>query len=531
MPESPNGHRSLNRRTILAGGAGATAALGLSGAALPGLAAPHARASVQSDPFTLGVASGDPGPDGFVLWTRLATEPLAADGNGGMPARPIDVDWEVAEDERFAKIIRRGTQRAVPELGHSVHVELAGLQPGREYFYRFRCGTHHSRSGRTRTAPAPGTLTSALTMCFASCAQWEHGFFTAYRRMAEDNPDLILHLGDYQYEQGHNGYPVKSGVARKVEGGETHTLANFRQRHAQTKTDQDLQLAHSVAPWLVIWDDHEVDNNWAAEYHEVFGRTEQFMERRKAAFQAYYENMPLRRSSVPDGIHMQLYRRIQWGGLANLHMLDTRQYRSDQACGGLLGPCGQESDADRTITGSEQEAWLLDGFRSSRARWDLLGQQVMMAQNDSLAGPAKSTNMDIWDGYTASRDRITRGWIDGGVRNPVVLTGDIHEHYASDLKLDYDDPDSPVVGSELVTTSVTSGGDAEGDEFTGDSENPHFRFYDNMRGYVRTKITSNELRADFRVLPYVSRAGAPAETKASFTIADRVPGLQDAARG
>ncbi|CAM05882.1 alkaline phosphatase D [Saccharopolyspora erythraea NRRL 2338] len=519
MPEPAGERHALTRRTLIAA-AGATAAIGL--------AAGPARAGASADPFTLGIASGDPAPDGFVLWTRLATEPLADDGLGGMPARAVDVQWEVAEDERFARVVRRGSEQAAPELGHSVHVELAGLRPGREYFYRFRCGNHLSRTGRTRTAPAAGTLTSPLTMCLASCAAWEHGFYTAYRRIAEDDPDLVLHLGDYQYEFGHLGYPVLPGIARRVEGGETFTLADYRRRHAQTKTDPDLQLAHSVAPWLVVWDDHEVDNNWADEHHEFWGDTEEFLERRRAAFQAYYENMPLRRSSVPQGIDMQLYRRVRWGALANLHMLDTRQYRSDQACGGLLGPCGQESDPSRTLTGDEQESWLLEGFRESRARWDLIGQQVMMGRHDKLAGPLKVTDMDTWDGYTASRDRITRGWVEAGVRNPVVLTGDIHEHYANDLKLDYDDPDAPVVGAELVTTSVTSNGDSAGEDFGGDPENPHIRFHDTMRGYVRTRVTSTELKADFRVLPYVSRPYAPAETKASFVVSDRVPGLQEA---
>ncbi|GAA4860560.1 alkaline phosphatase D family protein [Saccharopolyspora cebuensis] len=505
-----------NRRTVLAGGT----ALGLL-ALTPG-----AGAAITADPFTLGIASGDPAPDGFVLWTRLAPSPLADDGLGGMPARPVEVEWEIAEDEGFARTARRGVATAVPELAHSVHVEVAGLRPGREYFYRFRCGGHLSRTGRTRTAPAPGALRSPLTLCVASCAQWEHGYFTAYRRIAEDDPHLVLHLGDYLYEQGHLGYPVGSGVARPVEGGETFELADYRRRHAQYKTDRDLQTAHATAPWLVVWDDHELDNNWADDHHEVFGATEEFRRRRRAAFQAYYENMPLRRSSVPAGVDLQLYRRIRWGALADLHLLDTRQYRSDQACGGLIGPCGQESDPTRSITGDEQESWLLEGFRESRARWDLIGQQVMMAQNDSAKGPLKITGMDTWDGYTASRDRITRGWMNAGVRNPVVLTGDIHEHYANDLKLDYDDPDSPAVGAELVTTSVTSGGDAAGGEFEGDPDNPHFRFRSGMRGYLRTRITPEELRADFRVLPYVSRPYAPAETQASFVVSDRVPGLR-----
>ncbi len=519
---------ALTRRTVLAGGAGATAAFGLAAGAAT---APRAGAANRADPFTLGIASGDPSPDGFVLWTRLAPDPLADDGHGGIGARTVDVAWEVAEDERFGRVVRRGTERAVPETAHSVHVEVGGLQPGREYFYRFRSGHHVTTNGRTRTAPAPGTLTSPLTMCFASCAEWEHGFFTAYRRIAEDEPGLILHLGDYQYELGHLQYPVASGIARPVEGGETVTLAEYRRRHAQYKTDPDLQLAHRTAPWLVVFDDHEVDNNWADEDPEK--PEPGFLERRAAAFRAYYENMPLRRTSIPRGPDMQLYRRVRWGALANLHMLDTRQYRDNQACAGYAGPCGQESDPSRSITGHEQERWLLDGFATSRARWDLLGQQVMFAENDSLDGPVERTNMDAWDGYTASRDRITRGWLDAGVRNPVVLTGDVHEdvheHYASDLKKDYEDPDGPVVGAELVTTSVTSGGDSTDGEFTGDPDNPHFRFHSDMRGYVRTRITATEIRADFRVLPYVSTAGAPAETRASFTIADRVPGLQETA--
>ncbi len=516
MPEGLSRHIA-GRRTVLAAGFGA--ALGI------GLQAP-ARATGGPNPFTLGVASGDPTPDGVVLWTRLAVDPLADDGHGGMPNRAIDVEWEVAEDERFGRVVQRGLVTTVAEFGHSVHAEVHGLRPGREYFYRFRTGRHISVAGRTRTAPAPGTLTSAITFCMSSCAQWEHGHFTTYRRLAEDDPDLVLHLGDYLYEHGPGGYPVGSGIARPMHGDETRSLTDYRVRHALYKSDPDLQFAHAAAPWLIVWDDHEVDNNWAGYHHEVVGDTPKFRERRRAAFQAYYENMPLRRTSLPRGDDLRLHRRVEWGGLANFHLLDTRQYRDDQACGGLVGPCGQESRPDRTITGDEQEAWLLDGFHQSRARWDFLGQQVMMAQLDSAKGPLTVTSMDTWDGYTASRDRVARGWLDAGVRNPVVLTGDIHEHYANDLSLHYDDPDSPVIGSELVTTSVTSGGDAEGEDFTGDPENPHIRFHDEMRGYVRARVTESELTADFRVLPYVRQPGAPARTKASLHVADGVPGWQ-----
>lgn len=522
---------ALSRRTILMSGAalGAAGAVGLPAAAGAEPAAgpaPSTGTRRLAYPFTLGVASGDPDHEGFVLWTRLAPRPLAGDGLGGMPDRVVPVRWELAADERFRHVVRRGVAWARPGSAHSVHVELDGLLPGREYFYRFRAEGHLSPVGRTRTAPAPWSMPAALAMGFASCSQYEHGYFTAYRRLAETEPELILHLGDYQYEYAPDTYNAPGGNPRDHEGPETRTLANYRQRHAQYKTDADLQAAHAVAPWVVVFDDHEVENNWADETPEA--PDPEFAARRAAAFQAYYENMPLRRTSVPRGIDMQLYRRVRWGRLATFHMLDTRQYRDDQACGDGYRDCAAAADPARSITGAEQEAWLLDGFRRSDARWDILGQQVFFAQRDNNAGPLTVTSMDAWDGYVAARDRITRGWLAAGVRNPVVLTGDVHAHWASDLKLDYADPTSRTVGTELVCSSITSGGDGA-DSATGSHPwlafNPHLRFQNNLRGYVRTTITPGQLTADFDVLPYVSRPGAPAHTRARFVIEDRVPGL------
>jgi alkaline phosphatase D len=515
---------TVSRRTLLVGGVAAGAAA----ATMPGAAvaaAPY-RGPLRSDPFLLGVASGDPDHDGFVLWTRLAPQPLAEDGLGGMPDRPVAVQWELAVDERFRYVVRRGTAIARPQAAHSVHIELNGLPPGREFFYRFRAERHISPVGRTRTAPAPWALGGALAMAFVSCSQYEHGYFTAYRRLAEEAPDLILHLGDYQYEYTKDSYNIPGGNPRDHEGPETETLANYRQRHAQYKADADLQAAHAVAPWLVVWDDHELDNNWADEVPE--NTQPNFLARRAAAFQAYWENMPLRRGSIPEGIDMQLYRRIHWGRLATFHMLDTRQYRDDQGCGDGYKDCPASVDPARSITGAEQEAWLLDGFRRSSARWDILGQQVFFAQRDNNAGPAKVTSQDSWDGYAASRDRITKGWMAAGVRNPIVLTGDVHAHWASDLKLNYDDPTSQTVGSELVCTSITSGGNGA-DSIPANHSflkiNPHLRFYNNQRGYVLTKITADRLDADFKVVPYVNTPGASVHTRASFTVEDRVPGL------
>jgi alkaline phosphatase D len=521
---------ALSRRTVLLSGAalgaaGATAGLPTPADAGGRPARPVGPASHRPLvwPFTLGVASGDPDHQGMVLWTRLAPRPLAEDGLGGMPARSVEVQWEVAADELFRHVVQRGTQTARPESAHSVHVELTGLLPGREYFYRFRAEGHLSPTARTRTAPDPAALPAALAMGFVSCSHYEQGYFTAYRRLAESAPELILHLGDYQYEYAREYGPDRP---RGHEGPETRTLADYRQRHAQYKTDPDLQAAHAVAPWAVVFDDHEVENNWAGAVPEE--PDPDFLARRAAAFQAYHENMPLRRTSVPRGPDIALYRRLRWGRLATFHLLDTRQYRDDQACGDGYRDCPAAADPGRTLTGSAQEAWLLDGFRRSDSRWDLLAQQVFFAARDRDPGPTRLTSMDAWDGYLASRDRITRGWVAAGVRNPVVLTGDVHAHWAADLKLDYTDPGARTVGTELVCSSVTSGGDGF-DSASGSHPwlrtNPHLRFQNDLRGFVRTTITPAQLSADFMVLPYVSRAGAPAYPRASFVVEDRVPGL------
>jgi alkaline phosphatase D len=514
----------LSRRILLASSATAAAV------AVPTAARAENRRhpALTADPFTLGVASGDPEPDGVVLWTRLAVDPLAEDGMGGMPNGSFDVKWEVAKDERFRRRVASGRKETAAEIGYSVHVEVDGLDSGREYYYRFRTGRWTSPVGRTVTAPSRWSMPDELRMAFASCSQYEHGYFTAYRHLAESHPDLVLHLGDYQYEYKAKVYNSPDGNVRDHEGPETVSLATYRQRHAQYKADPDLQLAHAAAPWLVVWDDHETENNWADEVPESGSDTpdrEDFLVRRAAAFQAYWENMPLRRSSVPQGIDMQLYRRVRWGRLANFHMMDTRQYRDDQACGdGTKTDCAEAWDESRTITGAEQEEWLIDGFHSSRARWDVLGQQVFFTQRDADAGGPLRTSMDGWDGYAASRQRIIDGWIEAEVRNPVVLTGDVHTHWAGEILADFPDAQGPSVGVELVATSITSGGDGA-DSVPEDNAalkiNPHIKFRNAQRGYVETVITPDQMDVHFRVVPQVTVADAPVHTRRSYTIADR----------
>jgi alkaline phosphatase D len=493
--------------------------------ALPvvGFSTDRRRSPVAADPFTLGVASGDPAPDGVVIWTRLAPHPLADDGLGGMPSRTVDVEWEAAADERFTRVEQRGVATAAPDAAHSVHVELTGMRPGADYFYRFRTGGYLSPAGRTRTAPPPESMVASLTMCVASCSNYEQGWFTAYRRLAEEQPDLVVHLGDYQYEYAAGA----SGDVREHVGPEMVTLANYRQRFAQYKTDPDLQAAHAAAPWLAVFDDHELANNWADEVPEK--PQPGFLGRRAAALQAYYENMPLRRSAMPHGVDMQLYRRAQWGSLATFHMLDTRQYRTDQTCGDeIRSDCIERILPFGSLTGDAQEQWLLDGFQRSRARWDVLGQQVFFSQVELMQGPGRGFNPDAWDGYAANRDRIVAGVMHSPVRNAVVLTGDVHSHWAAEVRQRFDDPASPVVATELVTTSISSGGDGS-DTRDGIAavlaENPHIRYFSNHRGYVRTRVTPDELRADFQVVPFVSRPGAPVQTGATFVVPDRAPAL------
>ncbi|GAA0896837.1 alkaline phosphatase D family protein [Virgisporangium ochraceum] len=488
----------------------------LSGLATAGTALmpPVARAAVPC-PFTLGIASGDPAHDSVVLWTRLAPEPLAPDGRGGMPTADVGVDWQVSTSDTFATLVAQGTVTARHADGHSVHVVAGGLKPDADYFYRFRAQGHISEAGRTRTAPAPGTAGRDLVMAFASCSNLEHGWFTAYRRMAEDRPDLILHLGDYIYEG-----PGKPGRVRTHLGAETVTLADYRLRYAQYRSDPDLRAAHLVAPWLVVPDDHEVENNVAGASRfdtDPALTAAAWAARRTAAYRAYYENMPLRPAAP-------LYRRVRWGTLATFHMLDTRQFRDRQACGNGWKVCGDADAAARTMTGAAQEAWLLDGLGKRYGTWDVIGQQVFFARQQNARG---ASNMDTWDGYRASRARIQQGWVDRRVRNPVVLTGDVHTAWANDLKADYADGRSKTIGTELVCTSVTSRGDGTATTTVPNAAtNPHLRFYSDRRGYVRTRITRTKLTADFRGLDSVTKRGAAAKTLKSFVILDGKPGLQ-----
>jgi alkaline phosphatase D len=472
-------------------------------------------------PFSLGVASGDPAPDGFVLWTRLAPDPLRG---GGMPPESVDVRWEIARDEGMRRIVRRGLATAPPELAHSVHAEIDGLEPDRWYWYRFQVAGETSPVGRARTLPRSGARPAGIRFAFASCQHYEHGYFTAYRHLAGEELDLVVHLGDYIYEDAADARAVRSHT-----GGETTSLEDYRNRYALYKTDPDLQAAHATFPWVVTWDDHEVDNNYAGAHSEQDDPVDSFLLRRASAYQAYYEHQPVRAAARPRGPDARLYRSVAIGDLARFFVLDGRQYRSDQPCGDRRRPpCPGVFDPAATMLGPEQERWLLEGLRGSEARWNVLAQQVFLARVDAGPGEAEIYNMDSWNGYQSARQRLLDFLGERGTGDVVVLTGDVHSSWAAEVKRDFREERSPAIGTEFVGTSISSAGDG-GEAMEGSdvilAENPHIKFHDARRGYVRCEIGRDLWRADYRTLPYVSRPDAPIGTRQSFTVERGRPGL------
>src|SRR5213593_3560265 len=474
----------------------------------------------DGDPFTLGVASGDPLPDGVVLWTRLAPEPLTG---GGMGTAPVEVEWLVARDDAMKDLVRTGEVSALPELAHSVHVDVGGLDPDRVYWYRFRAGGAESPIGRTRTAPTPGAATEALRFAFASCQNYAQGYYTAHANLAREDLHAVLFLGDYIYEGTARGDVIREYGKR----GWSYSLADYRDRYAQYKTDRDLQAAHAAFPWIVTWDDHEVENNYAGGIAKEDPRNKAAIAERTAGYQAFYEHMPVR-TPRPQGPDLKLYRSVAYGGLATFFVLDTRQYRSPEIAlckeqdETPSGYCPASLDPKRTMLGAEQRVWLLTGLAESNAAWNFIAQSVRFAQQDSSpdAGRHIFDGVDNWMGYVADRqlilDQLAR------TRNPVVLSGDSHVNFVYDLRRDFSDPTSPAVAAELLGTSISSEGDPfiPQTEFTQSAKNPQLKFFDNHRGYVRCTLERGRLTADFRAVSTVRVPTASVSTTATFAIND-----------
>lgn len=488
-------------------------------------AAPRSTPKFSADPFQLGVTSGEPSPDGMVLWTRLAPAPLEG---GGMPLEVVEVKWEVATDEGMRRVVKKGTTLATPQLGHSVHVEVEGLKPDRWYWYRFTAGDARSPIGRTRTTPLLESTPEQLRFAFASCQHFEAGLYTAYEHMVKEPLDLIVFLGDYIYEG-----PGRNGQVRKHTGPEITELEHYRNRYAQYRSDPHLRAAHALCPWMVVWDDHEVDNNYAGAISEQENVTpDQLLLRRAAAYQAFYEHMPLRRYSLPQGPDMQLYRRMPYGRLADFSMLDTRQYRSDQPNGDGRKPLtGAVLDPQTTMLGFRQEKWLMRNLLETTATWNILAQQIMMGRVDRIPGETKLYAMDNWAGYQVARDRLMRFLADRKVPNPVVLTGDIHTNWVNDLKLDFDRPEEATIATEFVGTSISSGGNGVDKPANLDklyAENPFVRYHNNERGYVSCTLTPDQWRTDYRTVAFVNKPGAPRIDRATFVVERGRPGAKQA---
>ena len=501
---------AITRRRAL----GQTAALSLLSVLGPGCTHPS---EPSANPFTLGVASGDPLPDGVVLWTRLAPDPL---NGGGMPDAAVAVHWEVAADDGMRQIVRKGAADALPENAHAVHVEVGGLEPGRWYWYRFDAHGHASAVGRTRTAPSEAAPLERLRLAVACCQNYQHGYYTAYRHMAAEDLDLVLHVGDYIYEGG-----IKAEAVRRHNSDTVSTLAAYRNRYALYKLDPDLQAAHAAFPWAAVPDDHEVFDDYAGG-GDAAADGPGIARRRAAAYQAYYEHLPFRASSLPRGPHMHLHRTLRYGDLAAIHLLDTRQFRTAHPCGKGWSPrCPADSDPAATMLGAGQERWLYEKFAAA-GRWTVLAQQVPVIQRRRPRDGVDHYNDDKWDGYRAARGRLFGAAQKHGVDGLVALSGDVHNNWAGALKADFDDPQSVALGAEFVATSISSNGDGA-DSTKGQRNiveaNPHIAFYNGQRGYLRCEVGREAWRTDFRVVPFVAKPGAPIATRASV-VAERASG-------
>jgi alkaline phosphatase D len=474
----------------------------------------------------LGVASGEPVPDGFVIWTKVAPKPL--ERGRGMPNRAVEVEWTVATDERMRQVAQKGTVIAHPELGHAVHVEVSGLQPARDYFYQFAIGTEPSRIGRSRTLPANGSQVARLRFAVAGCQRYEDGFFTAFRHIASERFDFVFHYGDYIYEYralraGERSVPIVRPMPGEPD--ECYTLDEYRHRYSLHQLDPDLQAAHASAPFVMSYDDHEVHNNFAGDTTDEKTPPELFLLRRAAAFQAWYEHLPLRRAQMPRGPDIVAYRRFAVGDLLTANVLDTRLFRSPQACADgprIRAGCAEALEPNRTMLGNTQERWLYDSFGSVKSRWTLLAQQVMVARNDRNPDPnVFAPSLDKWDGAVAARDRLFAAVESAKLRNLVVVTGDVHQNWAAELKKNFADENSATLGVEFVATSISSLGD--GFDINDRvrallQQDPHMKFFNGQRGYVRHIVTPERWQADYQVLDKVSAQDGRLSTRKSLVV-------------
>jgi alkaline phosphatase D len=527
---------AIDRRGLMAG-LGASCVGFLAAPAVIGRAVAQTRRWTGGDPFSLGVACGAPRPDGFVLWTRLAPEPLSTDPAtpGGLTGGDVPVAYEIAGDPAMRDIVRRGAATAEAAYAYSVHADIEGLDPGRPYWYRFASGDAVSATGRALTPVAPGAPVDRLKFGFVSCSNYEHGYFSAYRHLADENPDMVIFLGDYIYEFIEQ---VRPTVRTHSDGIEAATLPTYRNRYAQYRLDADLRRVHEAAPSIVTWDDHEVANDYADRWSQYNDDPDLFLQRRAAAYQAFYEHMPVRPIlSRPEGPVMRVYDRFTFGDLLEVNLIDGRQYRSRPACyappNRLRGhletdaACPERREEGRSMIGLAQENWLYQGLARAKAKWNLIAQDVLMAQaRQKTPDGSFGYWTDDWDGFPASRRRLLARIAQTRVANPVVITGDIHAFLANDLRVDFDDPKSPVVASEIVGTSISSFGPSYEAVAQYLPDNPHIRFFESRkRGYVSVDLDAQQMTARMQAVSDVTDPKASVSTLKTFVVESGRPGV------
>ena len=496
-----------------------------------------AQSPLRHNPFTLGVASGSPNHHSVVLWTRLM--PDAASDNSQFAAGDVSVKWEVADDESFKVNRRAGQVVALAALAHSVHLELDQLQSDRWYFYRFQLGDAQSTVGRTRTLPHPEAMVQKLRVAYASCQRWEHGYFSAYDHMCQENLDMVLFLGDYIYEYAGAANPV-----RLPKGGWVNSLDDYRERYALHKSEKGLQAMHAQCPWLVTWDDHEVSNDYAGLERGQSGNISfNFAAQRARAYQAFYEHMPLRASALiksieglAQGAELRIYGQVPYGKLANIYLLDDRQYRDKQVCNksdghgsGFINPdqCEDWFNPKRSLLGLEQTKWLDQAFANAQkdARpWNVVAQQTIFGRRDFRIGAGYTLWNDGWDGYSAARQQMTQSMQNKALKNPVLIGGDVHENWVGHVMADAYKDDSAKLGVEFCGAGITARSAGNSKLPARLAENPHFIFADSERkGYGVVEFTAKQIQTELRVVDDVRQPQTKIETLAKFEVEAGVP--------
>ena len=478
------------------------------------------------NPFVLGVASGRPRSNSVVLWTRL----VFGEEDRTASTEALRVNVEVFADAALKRRVQKTEVVTNETRGHSVHVHMQNLRPSTDYWYRFSQGDAHSTVGHTRTAPALNADVDELRIALSSCQHYEQGQYIAHAEIAKQKLDFVLFMGDYIYESSNPQYAL-----RKHNGEEPKTLAQYRERYEQYKRDPNLQAAHAAHPWVLMWDDHEVVNDYANDQDRQFTDPQQVLKRRAAAYQAYFEHQPLLLG--PDAnnpANMRLYDQLTWGTLADVWTLDCRQYRSAQACrdpvrggGRMVMQCDELNDASRSMLGQTQEAWLTQSLRQSKRQWKVVAQATQISSTSVPTPVGRSYWNDAWDGYPEARKRLLQTVVDAQLKNVVTLGGDVHCNVAANLRLEPNNVQSPVVASEFVTTSITSRGLGDKPAAVIRDNNADLLHYrSDERGYSLITITPTQMRCDFRTTKFPAGSEAGLKTQASYVVHNGKAGPQ-----